>query len=86
MVRNHLPTEHKLIFVSERRLGFGTHGASNIAQRFSDALLSLFRKDMDDAEQPLFAAASEPLSSWLATRQKVADLIRCDGDEESTEI
>ena len=33
----------RLIFVLELRLGFGTHGASNIAQRFSEALLSLFR-------------------------------------------
>mmetsp|Transcript_31504 Transcript_31504/g.65991 ORF Transcript_31504/g.65991 Transcript_31504/m.65991 type:complete len:80 (+) Transcript_31504:355-594(+) len=33
----------RLIFVSENCLGFGTHGASNIAQRFSNALLDLFR-------------------------------------------
>ena len=46
-----------LTFVSERRLGFGTHGASNIAQRFSDALLDLFREDMDTAEYPFIAAA-----------------------------
>ena len=32
-----------LLFISERRLGFGTHPASNIAQRFSEALLHLFR-------------------------------------------
>ena len=35
----------QLIFVSEKRLGFGTHGASNIAQRFSEAILYLFRRD-----------------------------------------
>ena len=40
----------KLIFISELRLGFGTHGASNIAQRFSNALLSMFRTDMDESE------------------------------------
>lgn len=28
-----------LNFISEKRLGFGTHSASNTAQRFSDALL-----------------------------------------------
>lgn len=47
----------ELLFVSERRLGFGTHGASNIAQRFSEALLSLFRRDMDRADAPHLPAA-----------------------------
>ena len=42
----------RLVFVSELRLGFGTHGASNIAQRFSDALLHMFRADMDRADEP----------------------------------
>ena len=41
-----------LQFISELRLGFGTHGASNLAQRFSDALLYMFRQDMDRAEAP----------------------------------
>lgn len=40
----------RLVFVSEKRFGFGTHGASNIAQRFSNALLDLFRDAMDEAE------------------------------------
>ena len=39
-----------LIIVSELRLGFGVHGASNIAQRFSEALLFMFRQDMDQAD------------------------------------
>ena len=39
--------QEPLNFISEKMLGFGTHGASNIAQRFSDALLDLFREDMD---------------------------------------
>ena len=42
----------RLRFISELRLGFGTHGASNIAQRFSDALLHLFREDMDRIDAP----------------------------------
>ena len=49
----------ELIFVSERRLGFGTHGASNIAQRFSDALPNLLRIDLDAGD----ASAQLPLSS-----------------------
>ena len=41
----------RLLFVSERRLGFGTHGASNVAQRVSEALLFMFRQDMDEVDE-----------------------------------
>ena len=61
----------RLRFTSERRLGFGCHPASKIAQRFSDALLVLFRADMDAAE----AASPDPnpaLPNWLAARKAVA--------------
>ena len=62
-----------LIFVSERRLGFGTHGASNIAQRFSDALLNLFRIDMDTADaDTLRYGLSGPMDEWLSAREAVA--------------
>jgi len=37
----------RLFFVSERRIGFGASPSSNIAQRFSEALLHLLREDMD---------------------------------------
>ena len=55
------------VYVSEERLGFGMHGASNIAQRFSDAILHLFREDMDDSERthPL---TSPTAPTWLAAR------------------
>ena len=39
-----------VFFVSERRLGFGARPSSNIAQRFSEALLHFLRQDMDAAE------------------------------------
>ena len=63
----HVPATEagQLIFISELRLGFGTHGASNIAQRFSDALLHLFREDMDAAEAPIFDGADAKLTSWM---------------------
>lgn len=41
----------KTLFISELRLGFGTHGESNIAQRFSDALMHQFRDIMDEAHR-----------------------------------
>ena len=57
-----------LNFISEKQLGFGTHGASNIAQRFSDSLLDLFREDMDAAEAPVVAAAQGTERAWLERR------------------
>ena len=58
----------RIFFVSERRLGFGARPSSNIAQRFSEALLHLLREDMDAAE----AAEPEDLrpsaERWRAAR------------------
>jgi len=62
-----------LVFISEMRLGFGTHGASNIAQRFSDALLAIFRDGMDEAEQAAAGSPSPPMRGWLATRRTVLE-------------
>ena len=65
----------QLVFISERRLGFGTHGASNIAQRFSDALLYLFREDMDAADAPFFEAPTPQMRAWLDAREQAAGLV-----------
>ena len=64
----------RLVFVSEKRLGFGTHGASNIAQRFSDALLAMFREDMDDEEAEANAADTRPsMERWRRVRQQAQE-------------
>ena len=65
----------RLIFVSELRLGFGTHGASNIAQRFSEALLNMFREDMDREELPFFEQPSAALQRWLTSRLEVSRIL-----------
>lgn len=57
-----------LIYISEKRLGFGIHGASNVAQRFSDAFLDLFREDMDDAEDEHLRQANGGERAWLQRR------------------
>ena len=59
----------ELMYVSERRLGFGTHGASNIAQRWDDANLEIFRDRMDEweASQP----KSQRLEDWHSLRRQV---------------
>lgn len=54
------PADARLIFVSEKRLGFGTHGASNSAQRFSDALIHMFADHMDESD----AAAGHEEADW----------------------
>ena len=63
----------ELVFVSERVLGFGTHGASNLAQRFSEALLLLFRADMDAADAPFLRHASPKLRRWQALRLRAQE-------------
>ncbi|EOD07904.1 hypothetical protein EMIHUDRAFT_106273 [Emiliania huxleyi CCMP1516] len=58
----------RLIFVSEKRLGFGTHGASNLCQRWANAKLDLYRDEMDEAE-----SQEEPTPAaerWRAARVK----------------
>ena len=66
------------VFVSEKRLGFGMHGASNVAQRFSDALLSLFRSDMDAADLSLHTPSTPAYQRWLLSRQKACNKIQHD--------
>lgn len=62
------PGADQLIFVSEKRLGFGTHGASNLAQRFSDALVVWYREDMDVADAEARPSASARELAWLQLR------------------
>ena len=42
----HAPFGRTLLFVSERRLGFGAKVSSNYAQRFSEAVLMMLRRVM----------------------------------------
>ena len=57
------------MFVSEKRLGFGTHGASNIAQRAGDALLVLFRDLADEAEAAAGDDGNPQVAEWRRRRQ-----------------
>ena len=71
------PEAGKIFFVSERRLGFGVMPSSNIAQRFSEALLHLFRKHMDREEAAIAARDSRPAyAEWQRRRNAVP---RADG-------
>ena len=55
-------------FVSERVLGFGLHGSSNLAQRFSDALVILYYEDMDSEYFARGATYSTAERGWLEHR------------------
>lgn len=61
--------EH-LVFVSERRMGFGIHPNSGIAQELSEALDHVFRRRMDAIEDPINEADPSPaIQAWLAERR-----------------
>ena len=61
-----------LIFVSERRMGFGIHPNSNIAQDLSEAIDHIFRTRMDAVEDPINEADPRPaMQNWLAARRQL---------------
>ena len=63
------PKPGQIFFVSERRLGFGGMPASNIAQRFSEALLHIFRRRMDREDQDISDADARPsYAEWRQSR------------------
>ena len=61
-----------LVFVQERRMGFGLHPNSNIAQDLSEAIDHIFRKRMDAVEDPINEADPRPsMRNWLAARRRL---------------
>jgi hypothetical protein len=63
--------QERIFFVSERRLGFGARPSSNIAQRFSEALLYLLRQDMDAAEDKAPLDARPSAVRWYEARASI---------------
>ncbi|MGA1354950.1 MAG: hypothetical protein ACO32I_09285, partial [Candidatus Limnocylindrus sp.] len=61
-----------LIFVHEKRMGFGLHPNSVIAQDFSEALNAMLREDVDAVEDPIFEADPRPAAqAWLQVRREL---------------
>jgi hypothetical protein len=56
---------------SETQLGFGLVASSNIAQRFSDATLDIFRRRFDAEETALFDAETDPALAQRAALSAV---------------
>ena len=68
------------IYIVEKRLGFGMHGASNVAQRFSDAILHILRQELDASETATFAKMDKN-NAWHAARASL-----CAKDEAESNV
>ena len=68
-----------LSFVSELRLGFGLSLSPNVAQRFSDAIIGVFKKKFDAEEELLFAQILDP-QSGTCTPYNAPDILSMDGN------
>lgn len=61
-----------LVFVHEKRMGFGLHPNSIVAQDFSEALNAMLREDIGEVEDPLLEADPRPsVQAWLSERRAV---------------
>ena len=61
-----------LVFVHEKRMGFGIHPNSMIAQEFSEVITHLLRQDIDAIEDPLMEGdSSHAMQQWLEMRRAV---------------
>ncbi|MGA1354809.1 MAG: hypothetical protein ACO32I_08575, partial [Candidatus Limnocylindrus sp.] len=61
-----------LVFVHEKRMGFGLHPNSVIAQDFSEALNVMLREDVDAVEDPILEADPRPAAqAWLQARREL---------------
>ena len=61
-----------LVFVSERRLGFGSYASSNIAQRFSNAVVGWTIEEFYRLEEAaLDRDSNDPWHAWRARRERL---------------
>ena len=64
-----------LRIIAERVLGFGCASATNVAQRFAESLLFLFRSDFDQEEKDYLCEDCDPRASfdaWRSARVKLS--------------
>jgi len=61
--------EGKLVFISERVLGFGCHAASNVAQRFSEMLLWMYRRRLTKADAQNLCEGCDPRPAFAEWRK-----------------
>lgn len=69
----------QIVFISERRLGFGSFASSNIAQRYSNALTGWALEEFDKLEEKARAEQHDPLwEQWIDERQPLEDRCRAE--------
>jgi len=71
--------------VSEKRLGFGVSLSSNIAQRFSEAIVAVFRQRFDAEESILFGHILDP-SSGVCLTHNLRDSLTMDSATGWTDV
>ena len=76
----------QLVFVSEKRLGFGSYASSNIAQRFSNALTGWVLEEFDKMEMEARRAnPNERWEDWIRLRKPLEDRCRQERPKRSRE-
>ena len=76
----------QLVFVSEKRLGFGSFASSNIAQRFSNALTGWVLEEFDRLEAEERARNPNPAwEAWIAKRTSLEGRCRRERPPEARE-
>ena len=67
----------QIVFISEKRLGFGTFASSNIAQRFSNALVGWTLEEFDKLEADAMPDEDDGRwSAWVETRRPLDERCR----------
>ena len=62
----------QMLFISEKRMGFGVHPNSGIAQELAEALLHIFRRRVDAVEDDLLRTDPRPAAQrWLRARSNL---------------
>lgn len=65
-----------LVFVHEKRMGFGLHPNSVIAQDLSEAINTMLREDVDRIEDPILEADPRPSAqAWLRERRALESVV-----------
>lgn len=66
---------HRPVFISEHRLGFGSFASSNLAQRFSNALVGWTYDKFDQLEERAYASShSTEWTQWRTRRARLQSL------------
>ena len=67
----------QLVFVTEKRLGFGSYASSNLAQRFSNAVIGWTLEEFDELEELARDGTQDhKWDEWVESRAQLEPLCR----------